>query len=76
MDDNQVKKALGNEIKRRRIAAGISQQKFASMLNMNRTRIREIENGTGNPQLSTLLRIASGLGTTLPNLFGFSEDEQ
>ncbi|WP_172623470.1 helix-turn-helix domain-containing protein [Arabiibacter massiliensis] len=73
MDDETVKKKLGAEIKRQRIAAGWSQQQFASMLGMNRTRLREIENGTGNPQLSTLFRVADGLGTTLPILFGSLE---
>ena len=49
---------------------GWSQQEFAHIVGMNRTRIREIERGEGNPQLNTLLRIASGLDTSLPVLFG------
>lgn len=69
MDDVTVKKMLGAEIRRRRNAAGLSQQEFAQSVGMNRTRIREIERGVGNPQLNTLLRIASGLGTTLPDIF-------
>lgn len=69
MDDVTVKKMLGAEIRRRRNAAGLSQQEFAQSVGMNRTRIREIERGAGNPQLNTLLRIASGLGTTLPIIF-------
>lgn len=69
MDDQDEKKKLGAEIRRRRLASGISQQKFAQMLDMNRTRIREIERGEGNPQLNTLIRIAAGLGVTLRELF-------
>lgn len=64
---------LGAEIKRLRTAAGISQQKLARMLDMNRTRIREIENGEGNPQLSTLIRIARGIGVSLRDLFDWDD---
>ncbi|WP_412842358.1 helix-turn-helix transcriptional regulator [Eggerthella guodeyinii] len=65
---------LGAEIRRRRNAAGLSQQEFAQSIGMNRTRIREIERGEGNPQLNTLLRIASGLGTTLQKIFSSISD--
>ncbi len=64
---------LGTEIKQLRTAAGISQQKLARMLDMNRTRIREIENGEGNPQLSTLIRIARGIGVLLRDLFDWDD---
>ena len=70
MDDATIKRMLGAEIRRRRNALGWSQQEFAHIVGMNRTRIREIERGEGNPQLNTLLRIASGLDTILPVLFG------
>ena len=43
------------------------------MLDMNRTRIREIENGEGNPQLSTLIRIARGIGVSLRDLFDWDD---
>ncbi|MRX81733.1 helix-turn-helix domain-containing protein [Eggerthella sp. HF-4214] len=74
MDDAMLKKMLGAEIRRRRNAAGLSQQEFAQSIGMNRTRIREIERGEGNPQLNTLLRIASGLGTTLQKIFSSISD--
>ena len=71
--ERDEKKMLGAEIKRLRTAAGISQQKLARMLDMNRTRIREIENGEGNPQLSTLIRIARGIGVSLRDLFDWDD---
>ena len=71
--EQDEKKMLGAEIKRRRLAAGISQQKLARMLDMNRTRIREIENGKGNPQLNTLIRIANGLDASLRDLFDWKD---
>lgn len=72
MDEPTTKKKLGAEIVRLRDAAGFSQQQFATMLGMNRTRLREIERGTGNPRLSTLIRIANGLGVEVEDLFRFS----
>ncbi len=71
--ERDEKKMLGTEIKQLRTAAGISQQKLARMLDMNRTRIREIENGEGNPQLSTLIRIARGIGVLLRDLFDWDD---
>lgn len=71
MDELTAKRKMGEEIVRLRKAAGLSQQQFATMLGMNRTRLREIEKGTGNPRLSTLIRIANGLGVELKDLVDF-----
>lgn len=73
MDELAIKKELGAKIVRYRNAAGFSQQQFATMLGMNRTRLREIENGKGNPQLNTLIRIANGLGIELKDLVTFEK---
>lgn len=56
---------LGKALRRRREAAGFSQEAYADLIAMHRTYYSAIERGEKNLQLDTLQRICKGLGTSL-----------
>lgn len=62
-------KRLGKRIRYIRESQGISQEKFAYKLDIDRTYISGIERGIRNPTVKILQIIASGLGVTLSELF-------
>lgn len=57
------------EIKRAMLAArqsiGITQQQLADRTGINQADISKLENGTANPSLRTLQRLAAGMGMQL-----------
>ena len=52
-----------------RAAAGISQSELASKTGINQSDISKIERGIANPSISTLKRLAAGLGANLQICF-------
>lgn len=56
---------IGRALRRRREAAGYSQEAYADQINMHRTYYSAIERGEKNMQLDTLQRICDGLDTSL-----------
>ncbi|VVE56495.1 helix-turn-helix transcriptional regulator [Pandoraea sputorum] len=65
--------ALGREIKRVRMARKMSAQALSTKAAVNRITLRELEAGTGNPRLSTLLAVCHALEldlTVLPQGLG------
>ncbi|MBC2887962.1 helix-turn-helix transcriptional regulator [Gordonibacter massiliensis] len=55
---------LGRNVTRLRKQAKITKQKFALMVNVGRPFLNRIENGTADPRLSVILRLAAALDTT------------
>ncbi|WP_028081645.1 helix-turn-helix domain-containing protein [Solimonas soli] len=53
--------ALGNALRRRRVALGYSQETFADEISMHRTYYSAIERGEKNLQIDTLRRVCTGL---------------
>lgn len=60
---------LGQRIKEIRISKGISQEKFALSIDMDRTYYASVESGKRNISLINIEKIAKGLGLTLEELF-------
>lgn len=60
---------LGNRIKKLRKAKGISQEKFALMIGMDRTYFASVEAGKRNISLINIKKIADGLTIPLSELF-------
>jgi DNA-binding XRE family transcriptional regulator len=58
-------RAVVAELKRLRLAAGISQQALADTVGVSRTAITHIEAGNRNPTLVICHALAVGLGTDL-----------
>lgn len=60
---------LGNRIRELRLQAGLSQEKFALKINMDRTYYASVESGKRNIAIINIKKIADGLGITLCELF-------
>ena len=56
--------ALGQAVRRHREGLGLSQEKFAFDVELDRTYISGIERGVRNPTVATLLRLTKVLGIT------------
>lgn len=64
-----IKKKLGQRIKYLRMQKGISQEKFALSIDMDRTYYASVENGKRNISIINIQKIANGLEITLEELF-------
>lgn len=67
MDD--IKKAFGVRIQELRKAHGMSQEKFALQINMDRTYYASVEAGRRNISIVNIQKIANGLNVSLADLF-------
>lgn len=63
--DQARRKKLGQAFRRRREKLLVSQEAFADQLGMHRTYYSGVERGERNITLSTMTKIADGLGTKL-----------
>lgn len=64
-----VTEEFGKKIKGIRTNQGISQEKFALKINMDRTYYASVEMGKRNISLINIKKIADGLGVSLSELF-------
>lgn len=64
-----IKEKLGQRIKYLRNEKGISQEKFALSIDMDRTYYASVESGKRNISIVNIHKIANGLGITLEELF-------
>lgn len=60
---------FGIAIKRLRNSRGISQEKFALQINMDRTYYASVENGNRNIAINNIGKIADGFNLSLSELF-------
>ena len=56
---------IGKQIKERRKLLGVDQLSFCSIAELSQHTLSGIENGTGNPSLTTLAKILDVLGMEL-----------
>ena len=64
-----ITKELGERIKETRNKIGISQEKFALSIRMDRTYFASVEAGKRNISICNIKKIADGLGVSLSELF-------
>ena len=64
-----VAQAFGVRIKALRTAQGLSQEKFALSINMDRTYYASVESGKRNISLNNIVKIAEGFNLSLGELF-------
>lgn len=64
-----IAKIFGKRVKELRLKLGVSQEKFALSINMDRTYFASVENGNRNISLVNIHKIAKGFGLTLEELF-------
>ena len=65
-----IYKNVGEQIRKFRKKAGLSQHEFALKSRIDLTSISEIESGLRNPSLKTLHKIALALKVSVKELFG------
>ena len=59
-----IRKKLGQRIKEKRLQLGLSQEKFALSINMDRTYFASVEKGKRNISILNIEKIAKGLNET------------
>lgn len=64
-----IQKNFGARVQQLRKETGMSQEKFALSINMDRTYLASVEAGKRNISLSNIEKIAKGLNITLSELF-------
>lgn len=64
-----ITKALGGRIRELRIRTGLSQEKFALRIGMDRTYFASVEAGRRNISIRNIKKIADGLDVSLGELF-------
>ena len=72
---SDIQRRFGQAVRSTRKRSGISQEELASRSELHRTYISDIERGSRNPSLLTMVRLASALGVTLGELVTLSEVE-
>lgn len=64
-----IQSALGKRIQRLRKDTGLSQERFALQIDMDRTYLASVEAGKRNISLQNIEKIANGLGIPIADLF-------
>ena len=64
-----ITEELGKRIRELRQQTGLSQEKFALKIGMDRTYFASVEGGKRNIAIVNIKKIADGLGVTLSELF-------
>lgn len=66
---------LGKRIRELRQQTGLSQEKFALKIGMDRTYFASVEAGKRNIAIINIKKISDGLGVTLSELFEFEKSK-
>ena len=67
---------LGKRIQELRKKTGLSQEKFALQIGMDRTYFASVEAGKRNVAIRNIVKIANGLGVSLCELFEGIDDTE
>lgn len=74
-----IQKAFGACVRKFRTETGLSQEKFALKINMDRTYFASVESGRRNISIENIKKIADGLNLSLSDLFSavdiYEEDD-
>lgn len=70
---SEILKQFGKHVRHLRQLQDLSQETLAEKANMHRTYIGMIERGERNPALLNLIRLASALDISLPELLTFKD---
>lgn len=72
--NSEIQIQFGKRVRQLRTNLGISQEKFALQINMDRTYFSSVEAGKRNISLVNIQKIAQGLNISISELFDFSEN--
>ena len=65
-----IRKAVGRNVRQARQAMGLSQEALAHKAEIDRTYVSGVERGVRNPTVTILARLAEALGTKPADLLG------
>ncbi len=71
-----IQKEFGWACKKLREAKGLSQEKFALLIEMDRTYYTSVESGKRNISIQNIKKIADGLEISMSQLFRVMEKEE
>ena len=71
-----IQKEFGSCIREYRQRTGLSQEKFALSINMDRTYYSSVESGRRNISIDNIKKIADGLGVSISEIFAFIETKK
>ena len=60
--EGDVRTRFAANLRRQRVRQGLSQERLASLAHIHRTEVSLVERGEREPRLSTIVRLARGLG--------------
>lgn len=66
---------FGKRVRELRMATGLSQEKFAFKIGMDRTYYASVESGKRNISLRNIEKIANGFGISISELFSKIDDQ-
>lgn len=75
MDEQRLKKVFGNELRKARTSVGLSQEKLALQVGLDRTYISMLERGLRQPTLTTLILLGSALDISGSELVRKTEEK-
>lgn len=64
-----IKEKFGKKVQELRRLSGLSQEKFALLIDMDRTYLASVEAGKRNISIENIFKISKGLNVTLEELF-------
>lgn len=67
--DKSIQKVFGICVRKFRLRTGLSQEKFALKIDMDRTYFASVESGKRNLSITNIQKIADGLEISLAELF-------
>ncbi len=70
-----IQKEFGSACKKIREAKGLSQEKFALLIDMDRTYYASVESGRRNISIQNIKKIADGFGVNISEIFSLLEKE-
>ena len=66
-----MRKLVGRNVRRLRLASGMTQEQFAERSGFSQQYISDLERGRRNPTIVSLFELAQALGATPVDLLGF-----
>jgi transcriptional regulator with XRE-family HTH domain len=60
--EGDVRERFAQNLRRQRVRQGLSQERLASLAQIHRTEVSLVERAEREPRLSTIVRLARGLG--------------
>ena len=76
MKSDEYRKAIGAKVRIARRARGISVERFALVVGIDRNYLRDIEYGRANPTVDVMAKISDGLETPVWELMNPTKDSR